>query len=117
MDIEQGSQSKPTASKVFLCSFCKRKFYISQELGGHRNTHTRVRGAIKRYQCERHMASISLLASKPIFQSLGVHSHPLVHKTSREWDLMIARFKKCKGIWGEPDSNCACGSNNCRIAR
>nr|TKR91370.1 zinc finger protein 7-like [Populus alba] len=60
MDIEQGSQSKFTASKVFSSNVCRRKFYSSRALGGRQNAHKRERGAIERYRWERHMAMIEM---------------------------------------------------------
>ncbi|XP_011015743.1 PREDICTED: uncharacterized protein LOC105119313 [Populus euphratica] len=46
----------------------------------------------RRYQWERHMAMIGVLAGKTIFQSLGGQPRSLVHETSREWGPWIARF-------------------------
>ncbi|KAG6784476.1 hypothetical protein POTOM_010172 [Populus tomentosa] len=102
MDIEQGSQSKFTASKVFSCNFCRRKVYSSRALGGRQNAHKRARGAIERYRWERHMAMIGVLAGKTIFQSLGGRPRSLVHKTSREWGPWIARFNNDDKGFGVP---------------
>ncbi|KAJ8572406.1 hypothetical protein K7X08_008917 [Anisodus acutangulus] len=83
---ESESQTRP--SKVFSCNFCMRKFYSSQALGGHQNAHKRERGAVRQYQSQRMMA---LPINNPMFRSLGMVPHSLVHK-GRDVNITVARF-------------------------
>ncbi|KAI3769953.1 hypothetical protein L6452_01069 [Arctium lappa] len=63
------SHSAPTTSttKVYTCSFCKRKFYSSQALGGHQNAHRREREAARKHPAAFHVhhQSMDLLLVTP----------------------------------------------------
>ncbi|KAI3753075.1 hypothetical protein L2E82_25120 [Cichorium intybus] len=80
---DSSSNSRHTASvKVYTCSFCKRKFYSSQALGGHQNAHRRERDAVRRYHIPKTMNAFEL--------SLKVHS--FVQKPGRDREATVARF-------------------------
>lgn len=83
------SQSRPATAKVFSCNFCMRKFFSSQALGGHQNAHKRERGAARRYQSQRTMSLMGLPMNTPMFRSLGVQPHSLVHKPSCRGGTMV----------------------------
>ncbi|KAI3980567.1 hypothetical protein MKX01_025132 [Papaver californicum] len=89
---DSDSASRPSCEKVFSCNFCMRKFFSSQALGGHQNAHKRERGAVRKYQSQRMMTMMGFALDGPIIRTLGVRSHSLVHKPSREGNGTVARF-------------------------
>ncbi|KAE8656629.1 Zinc finger protein 4 [Hibiscus syriacus] len=95
--------SQPTngEQRVFSCTYCQRKFYSSQALGGHQNAHKRERTLVKRGQrMGAHIAASAAAFGHPYFhhnhypslvslplhgaynRSLGIQVHSMIHKPS-----------------------------------
>ncbi|KVI10820.1 Zinc finger, C2H2 [Cynara cardunculus var. scolymus] len=92
-DTRSNSRST-TSMKVYTCSFCKRKFYSSQALGGHQNAHRRERDAVRRYKLPKTMN----------FSANGsLHTHSLLCSPRRDGEsTAVAMFTDDQVCWGQP---------------
>ncbi|KAE8660254.1 Zinc finger protein 2 [Hibiscus syriacus] len=76
--LSSSSTNSPTEPKIFPCSYCQRKFFSSQALGGHQNAHKLERTLAKK---SRELSS-SVRAhggsslSYPVSSGLDGSSHP-----------------------------------------
>nr|GEX57177.1 zinc finger, C2H2 [Tanacetum cinerariifolium] len=82
------SPSRP--KKVYICNFCKRKFYSPQALGGHQNAHRRERDAARRDLSLPQTTGLPVTSM--VNRSLGIESHLLAHPPTRDEKNKIARF-------------------------
>ncbi|GJU09109.1 ribonuclease H-like domain-containing protein [Tanacetum coccineum] len=81
------SPSRP--KKVYICNFCKRKFYSPQALGGHQNAHRKERDAARR---DLSAQTTGLPVTSMVNRSLSIQAHSLAHPPSRDGKTTIARF-------------------------
>ncbi|RWW86734.1 hypothetical protein BHE74_00004477 [Ensete ventricosum] len=82
--------SAPSSQRVFSCSYCRRKFFSSQALGGHQNAHKRERTLAKRalsshaFLPRSHASIASLRLHASTLRSLEIKAHSSVHPKWRE---------------------------------